>query len=506
MTTLLYLVSCVLVSAFAQVPPQDECQFVNATEPPECPQTIGPPCPPCVVNEAADYQTGDPLTIDEETRDSIESYMNQYLEYWPKTYPPNKDVHGASIVEGAAGRALIFARLFNYTKNETYLSMAQEYINGALKEVNVGRQYPSYFAGRTGVYIVAAQIAKFQGNTDNVNAYLGQVRNVFEDVQNAINTNSSSSKMYGLDMTDGCIMTGLGGLLYSGMLVNEYFGANTVNHGYIANLTYYLIAIGQDLASQFNEDFLVYKFNYDSSCFLPGSAEGNGGVIKMMMEAYSRGYVPELFSNDAYKVPIQNTLNWFLSIQLADGNIPTYSSNEDATCGSVYGNDSDARVQWCHGAPGFIDTLSLAAVVFDGIGDDTSAEKYLNAALRAFNSTWERGLLIKGLMHCHGIGGNTYTLLHIYKNLLIISQRNSILNVKYNVDFLMKQSMWRAIQFVKFTVSEQNLNVLRTEYSNMDYSFWLGSYGIPVLYIQAIQAGWPQSEPVCMIAYDFCGV
>ena len=28
----------------AQVPPADECQLVNATEPPQCPQTIGPPC------------------------------------------------------------------------------------------------------------------------------------------------------------------------------------------------------------------------------------------------------------------------------------------------------------------------------------------------------------------------------------------------------------------------------------------------------------------------------
>ena len=109
-------------------------------------------------------------------------------------------------------------------------------------------------------------------------------------------------------------------------------------------------------------------------------------------------------------------------------------------------------------------------------------------------------------MQCHGIGGTAYTLLHIYKNLKIISRRNSILNTEFDVSFLMNQSQWRSIQFVKFTLKTANLNVLRTPYSNMNYSFWLGTYGIPVLYIQTIQEGWPGSQPVCMIAYDFCGV
>ena len=31
-------------STHAQVPHADECQLVNATEPKQCPETIGPPC------------------------------------------------------------------------------------------------------------------------------------------------------------------------------------------------------------------------------------------------------------------------------------------------------------------------------------------------------------------------------------------------------------------------------------------------------------------------------
>lgn len=316
--------------------------------------------------------------------------MQQYLDFWPANYPPTKSDHGASIVEGAAGRALIFLRMYNYTKNASDLSTASEYINTAIKDLKIGEQYPSYFAGRTGVYIVAAQIAKFQGNENDVTAYLNQLKAIFEDVQQAINTNASTSSVYKFDMTDGCIMTGLGGLLYGGMLTNEYFGINTIDHGYIQNLSYYLIQIGEELGQQFNTDILAYKFNYDTSCFLPGSAEGNGGVIKMLLEAYNKGYLPDLLTK--YKTQIQNTLDWFVSIQLQDGNIPTYSASEAKTCGSVYGDDPDARVQWCHGAPGFINTLGVAAVAFDNIGDDASAKSYLTAALKAYNSTWDRGI------------------------------------------------------------------------------------------------------------------
>ena len=87
--------------------------------------------------------------------------------------------------------------------------------------------------------------------------------------------------------------------------------------------------------------------------------------------------------------------------------------------------------------------MSLAAVVFDSVGDDDAAKLYLNSALMAFNATWTRGLLIKGLMHCHGIGGNTNMLLHIHKNLEIIAKRNSILNTEFDIEYLMNQSLWR---------------------------------------------------------------
>ena len=209
---------------------------------------------------------------------------------------------------------------------------------------------PSYFVGVTGNYILAAQLAKIQNNNADLSKYLNQIQTIFDDVQDAINMNLSRSSQYDFDMTDGCIMTGLGGLLYSGMLINEYFGANTINNGYIVNISHYLIDIGLEYGAKYNVDYVAYKFKFEPGCYIPGSSEGTGGVIKMLLEAYNRGYVPDLMTNNYYKTAIQNTLTWFTSIQLPDGNIPTYSQSEQV-CAASYGNDSDARVQWCHGAP-----------------------------------------------------------------------------------------------------------------------------------------------------------
>lgn len=42
--------------------------------------------------------------------------------------------------------------------------------------------------------------------------------------------------------------------------------------------------------------------------------------------------------------------------------------------------------------------------------------RYLIAAEKAADYTWEKGLLTKGLQICHGISGNIFLLYHVLKN------------------------------------------------------------------------------------------
>eukprot|EP01084_Bolivina_argentea_P040567 74952_1 len=316
----LVLILLLCIELFAQIPPQDQCQFVNQTEPPECPDKIGPPCPPCIVNTASDYTPGNSLIISSSTRDSIEFYMNKYTNYWLKNYPPSTVTPKSSasnIISGATGRSLMFLRMYNYTQNISYLNIASEYMDNAIHSLDLPHgAYTSYLGGDIGVYIVAAQLAKIKNNTQNVLKYLNQINDIFSDVNNAINTNCSISPKYGYDMFDAEVCSGLSGLLYSQMLVCEYFGMNAISNitDYMINLSHYLIEIGLQRAKQYNKNYLIYQMPWthepQNKCYLSGGCDGTAGVIKMLLEAYNRGYVVDLMTNNKYISAITNTLNW----------------------------------------------------------------------------------------------------------------------------------------------------------------------------------------------------
>lgn len=71
-------------------------------------------------------------------------------------------------------------------------------------------------------------------------------------------------------------------------------------------------------------------------------------------------------------------------------------------------SDKTDLVFWCHGAPGFIAMLCAA---YERYKD----EKYLASAELAGECTWKRGILKKGNCLCHGVSGNAYCLMTLYR-------------------------------------------------------------------------------------------
>lgn len=65
-------------------------------------------------------------------------------------------------------------------------------------------------------------------------------------------------------------------------------------------------------------------------------------------------------------------------------------------------------VHWCHGATG-------AAMLFSRAYQETGRQEYLQAALRAGDAVWRRGLLRKGPGICHGVAGSAYAHLALYR-------------------------------------------------------------------------------------------
>lgn len=97
---------------------------------------------------------------------------------------------------------------------------------------------------------------------------------------------------------------------------------------------------------------------------------------------------------------VKTCIDNFLQMQSPDGNFPCVL--EDA------GKLEHKLVHWCHGAPGAIYLFIKSYLIF-------REQKYLDACLRCGDLIWQKGLLRKGPGICHGIAGNGYVFLILYR-------------------------------------------------------------------------------------------
>lgn len=95
---------------------------------------------------------------------------------------------------------------------------------------------------------------------------------------------------------------------------------------------------------------------------------------------------------------VKQTLDYLMTLQFKSGNFPS----------SLKPHMDDKLVHWCHGAPGVIYVLVEAFKVY---GD----EKFLMKAHECGEVIWKRGLLKKGCGMCHGVSGNAYAFLSLWR-------------------------------------------------------------------------------------------
>jgi len=106
----------------------------------------------------------------------------------------------------------------------------------------------------------------------------------------------------------------------------------------------------------------------------------------------------ELLVPDSQQL-VCGTLEMLLSKRYKSGNIPI-----------VLGDSLDEHVHWCHGAPG-LPALLIAAR--SCLSDPNNLLK--QTALQAGEVVWNRGVILKGNGLCHGIAGNAYAFLSLYR-------------------------------------------------------------------------------------------
>jgi lantibiotic modifying enzyme len=219
------------------------------------------------------------------------------------------------------------------------------------------------------------------------------------------------------------VMYGKAGFLHAILFVRKEIGDDNYGSEQVLHI---LMDILQEGIKNKTEHFpLLWKWH--QKIYL-GSAHGVAGILQTLMSYKDEVCILEQRTNRDFIGDINKTIMSLLSVRFLSGNLP-----------SSMGKERDNLVQWCHGAPGLILLLVKAYEVFDKID-------YLHQAVDiALKVVWPRGLLRKGMGLCHGISGNAYSFLALYRVLNTLKHRGGDIKDE-EIDIWLYRS-WRFVEF-----------------------------------------------------------
>jgi lantibiotic modifying enzyme len=209
------------------------------------------------------------------------------------------------------------------------------------------------------------------------------------------------------------LLYGRAGYLYALLFAFKYATAD-VDRAALRQLVSQIIQSGQSE----RHDSMLMGYQWHGKAYL-GAAHGIVGIMHTLLLAERE--FPGLME-PAELACVLATLSGVLRLRRPNGNIP-----------SSIGSQGTDLVHWCHGAPGLVMALLLACAVAPAQKDE-----WLPEAKALGDVVWERGLLkkvrnwcisimlrskfyvtvsdaIQGVGMCHGIAGNAYTFLALYR-------------------------------------------------------------------------------------------
>ncbi|KAL2986504.1 hypothetical protein AAZX31_12G210500 [Glycine max] len=278
-----------------------------------------------------------------------------------------KRVKDYSLYTGALGTAYLLFKAYQVTKDGNELNLCSEIVKACdSASADSGCSKVTFICGRAGVCALGAVIAKHTGDERLLDYYLRQFKEI------AIPRESPYELLYGR-----------AGYLWACSFLNKHIGNNTIPTTHMRSIVDEVIMAGRHLGRK-GRCPLMYEWHGKKYW---GAAHGLAGIMHALMDM-------ELKPDEVEDV--KGTLRYMINNRLPSGNYP-----------SSEGSENDRLVHWCHGAPGLTLTLVKAAEVF---GD----KEFSQAAVDAGEVVWKRGLL-KRVGICHGISGNTYVFLSLYR-------------------------------------------------------------------------------------------
>ncbi|KAL1494176.1 hypothetical protein ABEB36_009818 [Hypothenemus hampei] len=316
----------------------------------------------------------------------IKQQIDELTKTIESEFPAITEYAGDGLYVGTAGVAYMYYHLSKVSTlsslKNVYIQRGLEYIEPALEVAKEAspKYAPSFILGSAGVIAVAAALFHASGDRTASEAYITQYQNL-------------ANSCIGIDFLD-CgsdeLFVGRAGYVMGAIWLARETG-NIIRKTDIYLLCKVILKSGQDYVT-LNRHSAPLIFPYYEVEYL-GAAHGLSSILQSLMAC---GYLQETHQD---RDEIKSAIDYLLGLQTPDGNFPAATDEI---------GKEPKLVHWCHGAGGVFYLMAKSYLVF-------KEDKYLQSCKKMADLIWKKGILKKGPGLCHGVSGNAYVFLIMFR-------------------------------------------------------------------------------------------
>ncbi|XP_055338178.1 lanC-like protein 3 homolog [Paramacrobiotus metropolitanus] len=296
----------------------------------------------------------------------------------------------ADIYTGLAGVAYSCMRIAQTrniaeTDREMAVGLGRRLLEAAL--VDTGEKDDGFLIGAPGVFVVGALFYHATGEVEKAEQCLLTFADFCKNVDSIKHHKSSGDELF----------SGRAGYLAGLLELWKVFPNHEILKSIdVKAIVEAIIHSGRKYSKkQRLEDVSpLYFYHFDSDYL--GHAHGASFILQMLLS-----FLPVLKQISGAEEDIKKSIDYLIGQHDKSGNFPPVFGEKRL-------DPHDELVHWCHGAPGVIYMVAKAYMVYKD-------KKYLDVCELSADCIWKKGLLRKGPGICHGIAGNGYAFLIMYR-------------------------------------------------------------------------------------------
>ncbi|RXG56860.1 LanC-like protein 3 [Armadillidium vulgare] len=330
------------------------------------------------------------------TNDLQKKRIDGLIQSITKGLKLNSENSDGGLYVGLAGVAYMF---YHISKIPSSQSVKKEYLEQGLKFIQIPLQLAyqnklgrhitdktGFLTGNAGIFAVASVLLKQMDMNEDSGTALKHFIAVKEYLKPLNWFEKGGDELF----------VGRAGFLCALSWLREELKHEIIPEHEVEELLNTMISSGKQY-SQAVRSPIPLMYHYYGTEYL-GAAHGLSGILFVML-----CFPQWLERHPNQKQLIKISVDSLLQLQTPSGNFPS-AMDEVGGRRPV----EEELVHWCHGAPGVVYLLAKSYLVF-------KEQKYLEAALRCGEITWQKGLLKKGSGICHGISGSGYVFILLYQ-------------------------------------------------------------------------------------------